>query len=436
MTAFLKYTTQDRGLLQATDDIFKDFYDEGVRDYLQNQTILSYYAYRNRMEVSGRQTVMAARVGRNMGGNFVGEDGELPEPGRQEYINLLWRTRYVYHRMAISGQAIASSRNSRGAFTKVLDAELVGGAQDRMVLDNQIFFSNSAGAIARVAANVSGGNVVILKDPGGFTNLGPGPQYAHRNMRVAFVNPATGALRAKAGTITAIDLVAKTITLDGAAFSTDPPQANDLVVVASKTSGLTTAGTSYGLWPNGLASLIDDQNIAQWPTDANLSGGEEVGGVDADNVGVWNSFVIDKGTARPLEPDMIEQGMNGVHEISGTAIDLLLTNYGPRRQYLQLLQQQKEYPMAKKLDAGWEALDYNGTPLLVDKDCTHGRMYGLSTQHLKMLVEMDYQFQSQSGTILRTSDTRDQYVATLFSYFQFITDRRNAHFVIKDIMDN
>lgn len=435
MTAFLKYTGVDRGLLQTTDEIFKDFYDEGVRDYLQNQTIVSYYAYRNRMEVSGRQTIMAARVGRNMGGNFVGEDGDLPDPGRQEYINLLWRTRYVYHRMAISGQAIASSRNSRGAFTKVLDAELVGGAQDRMVLDNQIFFSNSAGAIARVAANVSGGSTVILKDPGGFSNNGPGPHYAHRNMRVAFVNPATGALRDQYGTITAIDLDAGTITLD-VTFSSGFPQANDLVVVASKTSGLTTAGTSYGLWPNGLASLIDDQNIAQWPADANLSGGELVGGVDANATGVWNSYVIDSGAPRPLEPDMIEQGMNGVHEISGEAIDLLLTNYGPRRQYLQLLQQQKQYPMAKKLDAGWEALDYNGTPLLVDKDCTRGRMYGISTQSLKMLVEMDYQFQSQSGTILRTSETRDQYVATLFSYFQFITDRRNAHFVIKDIMDN
>ena len=89
-----------------------------------------------------------------------------------------------------------------------------------------------------------------------------------------------------------------------------------------------------------------------------------------------------------------------------------------------------------KLDGGWTALEYSGRPLVVDKDCTRGRIYGLDLETLYLFVETDYQWMDADGSILHRLPNFDAYQATLYRYWQLGGDARNRNVIIKDLIDS
>jgi hypothetical protein len=433
-SGFGKYPTGDNSALATgTTAILKEFYLPAVRDQLNRQTILKRYIRRNTEEIAGRYGVMALRTGGNEGIGSIAEGGLLPTPGSQQYDQARYRIRYQSARLLITAQSIMSSRNDRGAFTRALDAEIRGLTQDRMHEDNRILFGNGSGVLATVVG-VSGSTITVA-NPGGFTNNGPGTQYLRENMKVGFADDGTAAFRASdVRTITAVNHAAGTITVSS---NTANVVAGDLMFRTSNDLGGTATLKDSSLCnePYGLAAIVDNQNIAQYPTPY-VSTGNLLGDIDASTTNIWNSVVInDTGIAKPFSQDFLQQGEDAVNQVSGSQVDFYITTFGIRRQYLNSLVASKRFPNTMKLDGGWTALEYNTKPLVVDKDCTRGRLYGLSLDSIQMFVEAEYQWDDADGSVLHRLPDYHAYQAHLFSAWSTGTDARNRHFVVKDILD-
>lgn len=425
----------------TTDAIFKDFYLPGIRDQLNSKRILARIINRTSDNiVDGQRVVMALNQGRNESSIAIDEAGSLPQPGAQKTGRAEYRMRYVYGRIHLTGQSMSSSRTRRGAFIGALNYEMQGLVRDMQVEDNRRAFGNGLGVLCEVTATASGVDVIQVNNPGGFTNPGPGTQYVRPGMLLGFVNPATGALRDLGGTrgytVESVQGSAGTIT-----FTATVPNLSvgDLVVRVAKTDVPTTElrSTSYGNEPFGLAAIVNNTNPASsvaWLSEQFTS---FLGGIDVADEGTWQSAVVqNQGAATPFSQGMLDTATDAADIIGDSVVRIWLTSHGIRRQYLHELVTNKRYVNTVGVgDGTFKAVEFNGVPMVVDKDCTRGRIYGLDLDSIDMFTETGYYWVDGDNSVLVRDPDREVYSATLARYCQLGTDKRNAHVLIKDIAD-
>ena len=435
---FAKYPTPTTDTVNA---IFKQFYLPAVRDQLNSKRILSTYLRRNSEAIAGEMAVMLLNIGRNEGIGFIGEQGRLPLPGKQQYQQAKYRMRYDYGRILFTGPAVSSSRNERGAFIRVLDAEMRGVVRDKQHENNRVLFGDGSGRIAIVASVA--GTAVVTNNPGGFTNTGPGVQYLRPGMRITFLDPGTGNMRLvganRAYKILSVDPSTNAITVDDGTgvAAVAPAVAGDYIVRAS--DPVITAqeyhSTGYLNEPFGMAAMVSDANpfggASPTPNFHNY------GFIDSSTVGIWRAPVVDNaGVPILFSQDMLQAAQDALDVQSDGTVQIWITTHGIRRQYISQLVAAKRYVNTMQLDGGWTAVEYNGRPLVPDKDCTRGRIYGLDLETLYMFVETDYQWMDADGSILNRVPGYDAYEATLYRYWSTGGDARNRNVLITDLIDN
>lgn len=428
----------------VVNEVFKKFYLPAIRDQLNSKRILTKIIDRDGTAISGEHAIMALRVGRNEGIGFIAEQAILPDPGKQQYKQINYRMRYDYGRILFTGPALASSRNNRGAFIRILDGEIKGLAQDKQHENNRVMFGDGSGRLARVS-NVAGAEILV-DNPGGFANSGPGTQYLRVGMRVSindtnvggatpvFTNRALGSYTAYK--ITSIDPSTGAIALTNAAGTTGKPTGVAVGDFLYRYSEETTASISDGALsafnePFGIAALIGTGNPFG-PSNANFF----VGGLDASSEGYWNAALVDNGgVAIPFNQEMLQVGEDNLDILSDSSVNVNITTHGIRRQFLSTLVSSRRYVNTMTLEGGFRALEYNGKPLVVDKDCTRGRIYGLNLQTLKIFYEEDYHWMDEDGSYLHRLPNFDAFQALMMRYWCMGTDKRNGNLLITDIQD-
>jgi hypothetical protein len=422
--------------------ILKEYYLEATRDLLNSKRILSRVLRRNSEDVSGRQVVISLNTQRNEGMGFVADGAQLPDPRSQTYDQARYDTRYDYLRILFTGPSVASSRNDRGAFLRIMDAEIRGGARDLQHESNRVMFGDGTGRLCQLSG-VAGAPTYNVDNPGGIVSTGLGTQYMRVGMRVCLfdsevpnVHAADANFRVtgagnRGATVTAVDYVAGTITLDNAIVAAAD---NDFVYrIAEISSTIADESSSRGNEPFGLAAIIADVD----PPLADGAHGLTQGlGEIVATAPQWAAFVLDNGgVAIPFSQDMLQQASDGVDIQGDGTVGMWMTTHGIRRQYLNSLVANKRYPGMMKLDGGFSAVEYNGRPMVVDKDCTRGRIYGLDLDTIEIYYETDYQWMDADGSILHRLPDHDAYQATLYRYWQMGSWARNRNCAIHDIQD-
>lgn len=437
--------TYQGGVVNA---ILKDYYLDAIRDQLNSSTVLLSRLRKNSEAVEGKQVVLDVNTGRNNGHGHIAERGRLPDPLQQEIKQARYSVRYYYGRIMFTGPSASSSRTDRGSFVRQMDLELNGLVRDMLHDTNRVFFGNGTGRLCRITATGAAPTYTV-DQPGGLVSTGPGTQYLERGMRVCTYAADTAGLTVfgataadirntasatKGALVTAINHAASTITLDrtitGATANTDY-----LYTISDLASDTPPGSTGRGLEPWGLAAIIDDSNplfadgaTNNWPLG--------LGEIDANTVAEWRAPVIDNGgTAIPFSPDMFQQAMDIVQILGDGAVGFWLTTHGIRRQYLNGLVAAKRYPNTMDLDGGFKTLTYDGRPIVVDKHCTRGRVYGIDEATIQLKYETDYDWMDQDGSILHRLPDMDAFQACLYRYHQLCTDKRNANVAILDIQD-
>ncbi|WP_423096805.1 hypothetical protein [Bacillus thuringiensis] len=120
-----------------------------------------------------------------------------------------------------------------------IESEVKGLTTDMKNFRARVTFGNGTGRIANCTAQTTAANVLVVNSVKGF----------FVGQKVDIVN-ATGTATTTGRTVTAIDRMATTITIDGAAVTT------------AATDGIVSAGSS-NLEPMGLGGIIDDKLTLQ-----------------------------------------------------------------------------------------------------------------------------------------------------------------------------
>lgn len=408
--------------------ILKEYYSDAIVDLLNSRTVLLKYMNRSqKFDVSGQYYVVPIRVSRNEGHGHIAEGGVLPDPGVQGYDRAQYLTKNYYGRIKFSGPSAAATKTRRGSFLDIVDSEVSGIVQDMARTMNRVAFGDGTGRLCKVVG--TGGATAgpfAVTNPGGFTNLGPGGQYLRAGMVVSIITNA-----ALVPTIVATRTIAS-VTDTTVTFTTTVnfPATAHYLVNASNTS---PAASDIG-WlnePEGLASLISDENPYPGGADRFL------GAIDRRNVVPWRSVVLDNGGVPfSLTPGILQRLLNQMEKAGDGNVKVFLTTHGIQLAYFDSLQSARRFANTMEFDGGYEALHYAGRPIVPDRDCTYGRIYGCDFDAIQALYEEDYHWMELDGSFLSRMPDEDAYQATLVRYHQFATDAPNRLGLIADVQDD
>ena len=443
--------------LTGADAVLKIVYEGAVRDLLNSKTVTNRLLNRDLagLTVSGSSVRGSIRTQRNIGNQYIPEGAKIPVAGKQDTTQTQWRTRYNYGRAQVTGQFITATGQSRGAFIEGLDYEINGLAQDMHHEQQRVIFSDGSGRLAKVSAtnNLAASEVLTLADAGGIVSQANGTQYIENGMRVCFFdNTAEGSQGIFSPTdanyrdadtsgiatftVSAVDYTAGTVTINN--LTNTDIVANDYMYKATEAGllAVTPDESARAQEMFGLAAAISNVNPPVYGVAAQPEGLQHFGNIDRSSQPLWRSTVVSNGGVPvPFSQSMFQQAIDTTDIAADGRVRYMITTHGIRRQFASELIDQKRYPAVMDLDGGFKAVTYNGIPIIVDKDCTRGRVYGIDPEVMAIIKEKDWGFVDRDGRVLQRIVDFDAYEVTMCVYQQLVCTAPNRQFVIQDIQD-
>ena len=464
----MAYTGTSAAILSNYDEVLKTFYLPAIREQLNHDTILADSIMTNEEDISGKNATIECHYGRTTGTGARADGGALPEADYQKFKTCTVPMRYNYGRVTFSGPTIAATRDEKGAYARVVDTEIQGVVRDLQREMNRQCWGAGYGTLARWRSTGSGTSYTLQKAYRGNTAGGDGfgstfgAKYLAENSSAVPVvlTLSSGTTAATVDTTNiAVSAIAETNT-GTAPFDTitvtDPSvteAASTFYVRPASMVSLTSAsGAGAGrLEQMGIRGIVTNTNLDDIAfTDGTASNTgfaaasapttDSLQGLDVDTYSWWKSTVDAHSSGRyagqrGLTFALMQKMFDKVEIIAGKDYgpDMIMTSHALRREYLELCQADRRAVNTMELDRGWTALDYNGVPLMVDRDAIDGEMYFLTTKDLQMYRMSDYDWMTKDGAILSRITGYDAYEAALFIYCELGCNRRNSSGVITDL---
>lgn len=414
--------------LSAAQPILKTNYEGPVRDQINRKCFLVDKVQEGKnVQYVGLESYIPLSVGFNAGTGPRPESTNLPDAGTQEYDKARYNQKYLYGVIRVTGQMMAMTRNSKGAFIRALRSEMDGLIKNCQQMQNRMLWHDGSGMLTGLSGTEAAAQTVISVNS---------VKHCFRNMKVRVRTISDGTDKSGAvATITAIDKANKTITLsdalDAGADTTEGVWLED-----SKAS---TWGYAMDLW--GLEALISNGNPGN-----GLSGElGRVGKIDRTSLTEWQANVIaNGGTLRDLTLDLMQQAYDACDIEGGTRPGAILTNHAMRRRFVGLLLADRRYDGKDtpfEGDAGWVGPKFNRAVVLVDKDAGKtinpdalNAMYFAAMEHLERHVSQPWGWMADDGSILKWTG-QDSYKAVYRTYWELCTDQPNAHAKLADLIE-
>lgn len=449
------------------DEVLKEFYTEGVQEYLNNAKPLAQMIESNERDVSGRKAIIEMHMGRNTGIGARADGGTLPTAGTQNYKQAEVPMKFQYGRVKFTGPTIAATRNDQGAYVRVMNSEITGVVEDIMQDINRQYYGCGYGILGRWESGASSAHVVQNAYRGHGTYSAFGSAFGAKYMSAK--NGSTdkiGVVVAASVSSAAFDKLTLTDNSEnGFTVSSTSANANSVfydVTFSANPSVSEDEGTWYAR-PGNLADVdsTSDAGAARLemmgirglcndlrPDEVAVEDGTNTGLTVADHLQNVNTsacplFVSQVNThpsgryagQRALTFDLMQEVFDDVEEEAGDSVgpDLIMTTRAIRRKYLALCRADRRAVNTMELDGGWKALDYNGVPLMVDKDAIDGEMYFLTLRDLQLYRMSDYDWMQRDGAILHRCADEDAYEATIYRYAELGVTKRNSQGVLCDI---
>lgn len=394
--------------LGTLDKILKEVYEGRIRDQLNNEVVALRRIERTSEgvtnQVGGKYVVFPIHVKRNSGIGARLEDEDLPTPGAQGYERAQVNLRYQYGRLRLTGQAIELANDNFQAFASAMEEEMRRIKDDLAKDLNRQVYGDGSGAVASITGALTS-NTAPVNDT----------MYIQEGMLVDTGTVAGGVFTpvATKKVVSNVNVSAKTVDLTG---GTGTPASGHVITRAG--NARTSAGQRE--W-TGLGALVGTGALfglthPRWASVLDANGG----------------------TARPLSESLLILNADAVR-VNGSYPTVMFMNLGVRRQYFNLLTQQRRYTNTQEFEGGFSGLafttDKGDIPMVVDTDCPRGTIYGLNEKEIKVYRDADWSFMDRDGSRWARVPNRDAYEATLYQYSELGTHRRNAHFKITDITE-
>lgn len=392
--------------LTTATNILKEIYEPRIRDQLQDWNKAS-----KRIEstsegvtsdVGGKYVVFPIHTQRNNGIGARLEMEQLPVAQNQGYQRAQLGLTYQYGAIRLSGVSIELADGNPKSFASVLDEEVNGIQRDVAKDKNRQVYGTSVGAMM-----TSSGAYAVN------TISSTNTQYVEVGQIVDVYDSTGTTLRASGRNITAVTKNTS-IVVDGAAITTGA--SGDIVV---RTGNINREIV-------GFSQIVNDTGI--------------LFNIDPATVPIWKSVMNgNSGTTRPLSESLMIKQVDDIYTNGGN-VTVVFCNLGVRRSYFNLLVQQRRYTDTTEFEGGFKGLafttDNGDVPIVSDVDCQPNRMYFLNEKEIKIYREKDWGFMDRDGSKWQRVIGYDAYDATLYSYYNIGTHRRNSHGLLYDLIES
>jgi hypothetical protein len=333
---------------QALDAIFKEVFEEGVSEGVNNKNPLRDVIKTEKSPFRGREIVKLSHTTRNISPMFVGEDSAFADAGNQGYSRLFVDQRKLMSRLRMTWEVMQDSTSNEGAFISARKSEMQYLIDDMARRDEYALNSDGRGVLA-VLNGTPSTTAVAVKNPGGITNSNFGNRFLSAGMFIAAVNPNTGQVRTSIRKVTATPAAGTTATVDAATFTGWAD--GDYVVQAANSSVSDVLDTSYEHAWWGVMALVDDGTYRA-----------SYYGLDRTAVPAYSSYVT--ASTGALSTDLIQRVSDVVDQKLNGRINMMLCHHSTRRLIIQLTDADRRYMGASLLkpDPGTVAFKQGDIP--------------------------------------------------------------------------
>jgi len=410
--------------LSTQDAILKDVYLPGIRDQLNNKTVILKRLKRDKESFEGRRAFLALRTGRNEGVGMRGDNQTLPTAKNQQYVNATFGIHTFYGRIQITGRTWRGTKSDKGSFVRAVDSEVKGLTRDAKNDVNRQLFSDGSGALDKL---ITGGTAVTTFSVSGY--LWDAGKYMKPGMTIDL--RTSGSL----GTMDTTEIVSYADSGDGTGIVTVSPA----VTVA------TTATSIYAFRARESTTSEDVYGLSNLHTinpPTSLGAVSPFGSIDRTAAGndYWHAGYLENGgTNRAVSTLLMQEAIDEAEVRGEGEISAIYTNHAIHRQYGKIMVSDKRYPGASgdgamKLDGGYTALSFNGSiPVIRDKDAPNNKMFFVDEDSLVMFEQCDWEWMDKDGSMWARVSNLDAYEATLYKDFQLGCDGCNRNTVLADL---
>lgn len=334
---------------QALDAIFKEVYEDGIAEGVNNKNPLRDVIKTESSPFKGREIVKLAHTSRNVSPMFVGEDSAFADAGQQGYSRMFVDQRKLMSRIRMTYEVMQDSTSNEGAFISARKSEMQYLIDDNARRDEYALAADGRGVLALVDDAGLASATITLDAPGGITNDNFGNRFISAGQYVGAVNPATGQLRTSVHKVLSVSNDGTSMTVDSATHTGWAD--NDYVVQVANSSVTDVLDSSYEKAWWGLMGLVDDGTYR-----ANYFG------LDRTQVPFASSYVTSSTGA--LSTDLMQRVADVVDQKLNGSIDLILCHHSIRRLVIQLTDADRRYSGANlmKPDAGTVAFKQGDIP--------------------------------------------------------------------------
>lgn len=338
------------------------------------------------VDVWGKEVRTAARVGINGGIGAGDEAGALPGAYGSNYVQFVSTLKNLYGQIEISDKAIRASADGRGAFTDLLNSELESLLSASKFNLGRMLYGDGSGKLCTINAPTSGSYPVSDT-----RNLIEG--------MVVDTYTSSGALSNSGLRIAYVDRDAKKVTF-ASSPTTEITASSVMYIQGSKDKEIT-----------GLGAIFDKSKP--------LYGCER----SAYPFLAPYQKAVDGG----IDEILIQKTIDRLEYNANSNVDFIAVSADVKYAYQDYLKQYKRNVDVMELAGGYKTLSYNGIPFVYDRFIEDGSMYLLDTTAFKLHQLCDWRYlENENGKILRQTQGKPTYTATLVKYCDLICARPNG----------
>jgi hypothetical protein len=379
--------------MTAASEALKINYLPALRYQLNTANPILSVLDRNSESVVGSEIRMALRYGRNGGVGNRAEDGVLPTPNSRKTKQASFQTKNLFARIQVSDKTMKASRSRDGAFVSLLEAELEDAQTDAKDQMARQCFGDGTGKLATFSAATTQTTIGVSST-----------QYFVEGMLIDIM-ATNNTVKASQIEVVGVDDINNTITL-GTAQTT---LATDYAVVFG----------NYNQELTGLAAVFTADNTLY--------------GINRATNKWFNPTL--KSAMGSISEVGIQQLIDDVDRKAGGKTNFLLSSYGVRRAYQDLLLATKRTTDVMKLKGGYETLTFNGMPFATDKYAPAGTLYGLDLSTWSLYHIEDWDWLDNDGAILHRVVDRPVWEASLVRYCDLGCSKPKGNFMATGITE-
>mgnify|MGYP001564360999 CR=1 FL=1 len=384
---------------QALDAVFKDVFESGVAEGVNNKNPLRDLIQTEKAPFKGREIIRAAHTSRNISPMFVGEDSAFGEAGNQGYSRMFVDQRKLMSRLRMTWEVMQDSTSNEGAFVSARKSEMQYLIDDMARRDEYALNSDGRGVLALVDETALNSTTLNVDAPAGITNDNFGNRFLSAGMYIGAVDPATGVLRTSIRKVVSVANAGNTIVTDAATYTLWAN--NDYIVQAANSSVTDILDTSYEHAWWGVMALVDDGTYRS-----------SYFGLDRTSVPAYSSYVT--ASTGALSTDLIQRVSDVVDQKLNGKITNILCHHSTRRLVIQLTDSDRRYMGASliKPDPGTAAfkqgdIPFGEIPVRALRDFPLDVMMFLDTANagFKEYVSEPGKWVDEDGSVLRIVGT-------------------------------